>query len=540
MTNETTAKRQLLMNPLTENRLIAIALVFGLGFFAALFAAGFWLTDGVFVYPLDDTYIHLSMAEQIAAGGYGINPNEYASADSSILYPVLLTPFSGTALHVYMPLILNVAALAIALVLLAKIIVESGLVAARGFSLALIIIAPVALNFQGLALLGMEHMLHVDTVLMALLGLMRWQKTGRLNGLLIAAILLGPLLRFEGLGLALLLSAVVFWRGHKKWGAGLALGALLPMVSFGFWLKSLGLSFLPNSVLAKSEIIGEDDSAIWAVLGFNFGPNGTPLFALMFIAVGLAFLLAAVVPRINLAPKHKVLALVTAGMVLGHAFLGKFGWANRYEIYALTFMVMAALVVLAPVIAGKGRPALYAKAASLGAMAFGVAHYIGFATVWAMHGPANIYNQQWQMAEIARGFEGGAVMVNDIGLVSYQNEVKIIDLYGLASMEALKARREQAPRGWPNRMAIDENAGMAMGYDSWFKVSLAPGWIAIAYLDLNVPSTFLSPRVTIYATRNDMVAPITELLKNYEPRLPRFASFEFVDTSAAPQPEDTR
>ncbi len=524
------------MNPLTENRLIGITLVFGLGIFAALFAAGFWLTDGAFIYPLDDTYIHLSMAEQIAAGGYGINPNEFASADSSIIYPLLLTPFSGTWFHVFMPLVLNVFALALALVLMAKIIAESGLARARGFSIVIAIFTPVALNFQGLALLGMEHMLHVDTVLMALLGLMRWQKTGRLNGLLIAAILLGPLLRFEGLGLSLLLSVVVFWRGHKLSGVGLALGALLPVIAFGLWLKSLGLSFLPNSVIAKSEIVGTGESALLAVLGHNFGRYGTPLFALLFIAIGLAFLLAATMPRFKLAPKHKVLALVTGGMVLGHAFLGKYGWANRYEIYALTFLVMATLVIFAPLVAGAGRTALYGKVASLAAMTFGVSHYIGFAVVWAIHGPANIYNQQWQMAEIARSFEGGAIMVNDIGLVSFQNENQIIDLYGLASPKALKARRARAPKGWPNQMAIDENAGLAMGYDSWFKGSVAPGWTPIAYLDLDVPATFLSPRVTIYATRDDLVEPIMSLLKNYQPNLPRFASFEFVDA----QPEDTQ
>lgn len=528
------------MNPLTENRLAGIALLFGLGFFAALFAAGFWLTDGAFVYSLDDTYIHLSMAEQIAAGGYGINPNEFASADSSIIYPVLLVPFSGTWFHGFMPLVLNVFALVIALVLMAKIIVESGLGKARGLSISIAIFLPVALNFQGLALLGMEHMLHVDTVLMALLGLMRWQKTGRLNGLLIAAVLLGPLLRFEGLGLSLLLSVVVFWRGHRFAGIGLALGALLPVIAFGLWLKSLGLSFLPNSVIAKSEIVGTDESALWAVLGHNFGPYGAPLFALLFVVVGLAFLLAATMPRFKLAPKHKVLALVTGGMVLGHAFLGKYGWANRYEIYALTFLVMAALVVFAPFVAATGRTGLYGKVASLAAMTFGVAHYIGFAVVWAVHGPANIYNQQWQMAELARSFEGGAIMVNDIGLVSFQNNNRIIDLYGLASPAALKSRRERAPRGWPNQMAIDEDVGMAMGYDSWFKGSLGPGWIPTAYLDLHVPATFLSPRVTIYATRIDMVDPIIDLLKSYEPKLPRFASFEFIDAGATPQPEDTQ
>lgn len=524
------------MPPLTEKRLTGIALVFGLGVFFALFAAGFWLTDGAFVYPLDDTYIHLSMAEQIANLGYGINPAEFASADSSILYPILLVPFAGMWFHIFMPLVWNIIALAAALVLMAKIIAKSDLVRARGFTIALVMLLPIALNFQGLALLGMEHMLHVDTVLMALLGLIRWQKSGQLNAWLIAGILLGPLLRFEGLGLSLLLSFAVFWRGRRLAGTGLALGALLPLIGFGLWLKSLGLSFLPNSVIAKSEIVGTGESALLAVLGHNFGRHGTPLFALLFIGVGLAFILAATIPRFGLAPKHKTLALVTGSMVLGHAFLGRFGWANRYEIYALTFLTMAALVVVAPRVASAGRTAFFGRAAGLAAIAFGILHYIKFLIVWAIYGPASIFNQQWQMAGIARSFDGGAVMVNDIGLVSFQNDNRIIDLYGLASPRALKARRERAPKGWPNQMAIDEGAGLVMGYDSWFKGSVAPGWTAIAYLNLAVPATYLDRRVTIYATRDDIVAPIIDLLKNYESKLPRYASLEFLD----PQQEDTQ
>ena len=531
------------MTALTENRLTAFALFFGLGVFAALFAAGFWLTDGAFSYPLDDTYIHLSMSEQIAAGGYGINPHEYASADSSILYPVLLAPFSGTGLHVYMPLILNVFALAAALVLMAKIVVESGLPAVpngKGFAILVVLMAPLALNFQGLALLGMEQMLHVGTVLMALLGLMRWQKTGRLNGLLVAAILLGPLLRYEALGLSLVLCLAIFWQGHRRAGAALALGALGPVIGFGLWMQSVGLSFLPYSVMAKASIVGEGDSVAWAVLWHNFAPGGAPLFATLVIVVSLGFLYIAAFARPRFAQNHRVLAFVAGSMGMGHAVLGKFGYANRYEIYALTFLGMAALVVLVPVIAAKGRAALVTQIAGATAMFFGAAHYIGFTVVWAINGPANIYNQQWQMAEIVNGFNGGPVMANDIGLVSYQSDTKIVDIFGLASLDALNARRNRVDKGWLNQLAVKDHAGMAMMYDPWFKRDLGPGWTPIAYLDLTAPHTFLSPRVTIYATRDDMVAPIRALLKAQEPKLPRFASFKFIDTAAVPQPEESQ
>ncbi|RYH10669.1 hypothetical protein [Tropicimonas sp. IMCC6043] len=66
----------------TPARLPLAAMASVLAGFAVLqFAAYF--NAGVFEYPLDDVYIHLAVAEQIASGGYGVNPGEYASASSS-------------------------------------------------------------------------------------------------------------------------------------------------------------------------------------------------------------------------------------------------------------------------------------------------------------------------------------------------------------------------------------------------------------------------------------------------------------------------
>ena len=48
--------------------------------FVALMAVAMARAGWVFEYPLDDVYIHMAMAEQIAAGGYGVNAGELASA----------------------------------------------------------------------------------------------------------------------------------------------------------------------------------------------------------------------------------------------------------------------------------------------------------------------------------------------------------------------------------------------------------------------------------------------------------------------------
>src|SRR5882672_6661262 len=70
-------------------------------------------TCGV-VYSLDDPYIHLALARQILHGHYGINPGEFAAPSSSILWPFLLAPFAFTRLSEFLPLVINLGALVVA------------------------------------------------------------------------------------------------------------------------------------------------------------------------------------------------------------------------------------------------------------------------------------------------------------------------------------------------------------------------------------------------------------------------------------------
>jgi hypothetical protein len=131
------------------------ALSAGFGF--AIWFALTWARIGTFEYPLDDVYIHLAMAEGIAGGTYGINPGEPASAASSILYPLLLTPFPGTEIQRLLPLAWNLSGLLALAWLLGRWIEEwsTGTVA-----VFLALVLPFATNMAGVASLGMEHTLH--------------------------------------------------------------------------------------------------------------------------------------------------------------------------------------------------------------------------------------------------------------------------------------------------------------------------------------------------------------------------------------------
>jgi hypothetical protein len=66
-------------------------------------------TGGVFMYPIDDTFIHMVVARTVALhGNWGISGHEFESASSSILYTLILAGlFKVFSVNFFMPLAVN-------------------------------------------------------------------------------------------------------------------------------------------------------------------------------------------------------------------------------------------------------------------------------------------------------------------------------------------------------------------------------------------------------------------------------------------------
>ncbi|HEX3725536.1 MAG TPA: hypothetical protein VHV08_04810, partial [Pirellulales bacterium] len=67
--------------------------------------------DGNLIYPLDDAYIHMAIARNLAAHGtWGVTPDEFSSTSSAPLWTLLLAGvFVVTGPSVVVPLALNIA-----------------------------------------------------------------------------------------------------------------------------------------------------------------------------------------------------------------------------------------------------------------------------------------------------------------------------------------------------------------------------------------------------------------------------------------------
>ncbi len=473
-----------------------------------------FLRAGVFEYPLDDVYIHLAMAEGIMGGTYGINPGEPASAASSVLYPLLLLPFPGTAVQRMLPLVWNFAALLALAGLFGGLIARSGV--SRGVALFLALIAPFALNMPGVAALGMEHSLHALATLVLIIGLWRFLRTGEIGAALVGGAILSPVFRFEGLALSLAIAGVLVLHGRMRGAAALGLAVIAPVALFTLFLVSQGLEPLPSSVLAK---IGGTYGGFDPFLRLRANILGLGGAVVAGAYILLVFALLHPVTRSN----NRVSMLLRAVWLAAtaHLLIGQVGWTARYEHYYLV-MIGAALVLALPLV---GR-VLRVITLCAGVAAAG---YYGFAnwSIYAWNSRA-IYLQQHQMARLAALLPGVPVAVNDIGWVAWDRNGYVLDLWGLASSKARRARIDSQGRrpetGWASRLVEAQDVRYAMVYDSWIGNGIGAQWRSVAKLKMRHPRGQIGGfEVSIYATDPDFEPELREAVRKLAMDIPKDA-----------------
>src|SRR5262249_16064168 len=145
-----------------------LGLVIVLLILAWVFNQAMMRTGGEFSYPLDDSYIHLALAKNLAAHGvWGPTRYEAAAASSSPLWTLLIAlTFKIVGNNVLVPVSLNFI-LAIATYLTVMKLMSrwiSSEWARSGIALVILLAVPVSV----LVFNGMEHMLHVFLTLVFL------------------------------------------------------------------------------------------------------------------------------------------------------------------------------------------------------------------------------------------------------------------------------------------------------------------------------------------------------------------------------------
>lgn len=411
----------------------------------ALFLARERQIAGAVGFPLDDAWIHLHFARNLAEGaGFAYNPGRPMAGSTAPLWTLALA--AGAA--VLGPSLALAKALGVAGALGAALLTRRA-AAAFGAPPAAALLAAVGLLWTGPmawgALSGMEVTLAALLVAAALLAHAR----GRLVWSAVWAAL-AALARPEAVLLVpfLALGRPPAVRRLAVFGA-ITLGALLPMVLFSLW--TAGAPY-PATAAAKVEggLIG------W--LGGLREPLAVALlarpgrFLLEWVAwlAGTQWVLPlALVPGLGLAWVRGGRALGAAGLVLlahplGMALLAPYrGPAfqeGRYSIHLLP----VAFVVLA-VVAGASTPAHPARWRRALVAAYLLAAAATLAPAATRYGWA-VQNIDAMQVHLGRWLDAHApprarLAVNDIGAIAYFSRREVIDLMGLVTPEILPYRR---------------------------------------------------------------------------------------------------
>lgn len=485
-------------------------------------------TDGKFIYALDDPYIHLSIAEMIVQGGYGINLGEYASPSSSILYPFLLAFLSLAGLGEFAPLVISFVFSVFSLWILSGYCANSDVMREDRFSKISFFILPptliLATNSIALTMTGMEHSIHVFATISALTGLKDLVEN-RATSVSLIKVVLGVLLcsviRFEGLALVVAMIIALFIVGHRL--MALALAFLIPAILsiYVVGMMSLGLPAIPSSVMVKSAVAAEvEGGSIFSVffelfenfrnsLGFGWG--------IVFFFSGISFLYISLSAS-PLSRNLKIFFCVVAFTLLAHVFAGRYGWFGRYETYAVAALVIGVLSIPRRIVPLQLPEFSY----TIAVLAIGLAcvQYIRIAPLSSL----NIYQQQYQMHRFATEFYPERVAVNDLGYVSFENDSYVLDLYGLGSEYARQlSRHDEWTPDLLTQITEKYDINFAMIYDHWFE-NIPPSWCRVGVLQTSMTST-ASNHVAFYLFKPEDEGRMRSALESFSDSLPSGASF---------------
>ena len=494
-------------------------------------------TDGHLVYALDDAYIHMAMAKNIALHGvWGVTRYGFSSTSSSPLWLLILTAcYAAFGVNGVTPFILNVV-FATAVCTAAFVVLKKyGVGKIRLFVclLAITFLTPLPALIFG----GMENTMHTFLAvafLYAATSILAKSTPARKD--YAAVIVLSSLItlaRYESIFLVAAVAALLLFK--KKLPAALlvvAAGAL-PLVVLGIISTSRGWYFLPNSILLNIDRLGTHGLNYKILLNLSgFGKIGRAIHILMLILGSLAAFSFAVKKYRHVWRPAAIMPAIFVAVAFLHMQYCRTGHFYRYEAYLITL----GLVTL-----GAALPAATPKAVRAELKRTSLAYYAAVALLlafaaWPLYTRAynafretpratvNIYEQQYQMGLFLKEFYTGEVVAaNDIGAINYLADIKCLDLVGLGSIEVLEAKalRRYDTRGIA-ALAEARGAAVAIVYKQWYtsEGGLPPEWPFIGSWRITGNVVCAYPAVQFYAIAADEQFKLLHNLVDFSERLP--------------------
>ena len=513
-------------------------------------------THGVMAYPLDDTFIHMAIAKNLLVNHvWGITKFGFESASSSPFYTVLMTGlFKIFGVHTVIPLIINIIAGMLFLWAAQRWLQRQGLSTLSQLIILLLVdfLTPLPL----LVISGMEHtfqLLFCFLFIIAVADVV--EKLPAAPGsapvaaapaapgspphtflrLLYSLYLFGALMvatRYECLSILGLGCLLLFIRGWR-WPA-ISVGAVgvLPIFIFGLYAMSKGSYFMPNSVLLKSSVptsahglvqfLAED---LWFTLFFS--PRDYNFLAAQRLLLLLPLFYLLFLPRVRERAGYRYMLIILMGATLAHI---AFAYPSRFPRYE-DYLVGCSVTLMGAMVAKYYRelPMIRIKGGEWIAVAvliiLLIPLFIRSEKVFrkAKQYCVNVYEQQYQLSQFVHTYyDSTPVAFNDIGAISFYSRGDKLDLWGLASVEVAKSKRQHyfSP-ALLDSLTHEHGVRLAILFDTWFDPALLHRWTKVASWHNQNNVILGDDSVSFFSIEAADTTVLRKNLEEYETRLPK-------------------
>ncbi len=481
---------------------------------------------GRYIYPLDDAYIHLSMAKNFAEFSvWGITQYEFSSTTSSpfftFLLAILIKVFGNWE---YIPFVANSIAGIFLIWILHNYLRRFSKTTYIVFLSAIVLLMPLHL----MIMIGMEHVFHTLTMILVLLFFQKYLEndTPRNFSNLALLSILATGFRYESLFFVFFICVYLFFI-KKEYMKSIALGlfAITPVVIYGWISVQHGSFFLPNSLILK----GNTNDGI---VGFLIRVAGNAYRGISVLILILILLIQIFIKSKNQKSltdkisKNAVPFVVFCGFSV-HLLFANFGWLIRYEAY----LVVIVLFAISPFADDLFQRKIRNTVLKFGmVMLLLLTFFLRFVPMLKFQTMAskNIFDQQIQLADFLHKYHRNSkVIANDIGAITYFNNIHLLDTYGLGSIEVAKLRKEDHGKFTDNKKlqsyiyntAKLQDFEVALVFDEWVKM---PDYFTKVGT-LTIPDLYMAGGTTVsfYAVKKENADKLRNQLVEFSKETPK-------------------
>lgn len=490
---------------------------------------------GNWCYPLDDSFIHMAIARNLAQHGIWGVAGEFSSTSSSPLYTVILAGLNiiFKPLDYYLPLLINTAAFALLLANTHRILNRNGINNTVEFITlsALFFFTPLPV----LALSGLEHIIHIllSVIIMEKMsGHIVSDQKFRITDALMISIMTICLagIRYESLFLIAVLAFIALIRRKYFPAALLILSGVLPIAVYGIISVQNGGMFLPNTVLLKgSEMTGGISFLKSAYFNFFNNISHAP-WLLVIMIINAAILLKEIFSDSSwFRDKNNLQILVFLTVSVLHLSFAKVGWLFRYEAYLVFIGLLVAILQglkyksALKEIFNRKRIVHAVRLALLGIIILSPVLYRSIDAVYRLPATSgNIYEQQYQLGRfLSHSYPKEPIIINDIGAICWLSKNDIIDLNGLGNNNIARAiNKKYFNQQYLDSLVMLKQVKIAVVYEDLFGKYLHK-WTKAATLKIYGNYICYSDSVAFFTKDSLTTSKLIFSLQEFSPYMPK-------------------